>query len=136
MPGTLHEFEKECKRMRPEFDPETEFNSNLPSKPTGSAACHTGAPILFVSVFSKSNSKLNNEIMVRKPSNYKSKVQSLATNSSKRKASKNKPIKSKVPTIKSNATGGLSGVGESAITDYFKIIIPNYKIESEFSAGA
>ena len=72
--------------------------------------------------------------MFRKPLNFNPTIKKLASNSTKRKASKTKPIKVKVPTIKSKATGGPIGGGGRAITNYFKIITPNHKIESEFSA--
>ena len=58
-------------------------------------------------------------------------MQKLASNSNKRKETqqkvrKFKPVKSKVPTIKSSATGGQLWGGGGAITDFFKIIIPNH----------
>ena len=71
---SLQEFQQECKRFRPEFDPGEEAEKLL-SYATSRCTTAKHNPILFFSVFSKSNKILNNEIMFRS-SNSKPKLSS------------------------------------------------------------
>ena len=90
--GSLDEFERECKRRRPDFDPSKEedlwrgdqdnFQQSIKSKPQ----------LIFFSIFTKENKKLNNDVMFR--SSRKSKVKpkpksKTKTNSSQPGESKN-----------------------------------------------
>ena len=59
MPGTRMEFEKECKRLRPEFDPEYENNEKeaIPLQPKDAPI--QSKPIPFYSIFTKVKRELN-----------------------------------------------------------------------------
>ena len=98
------EFESVCKRMRPEFDPENEFESYQEVSPAVREAEFLkpkSNPIIFFSVFSKTNRKLNQEIMF-KPSAKLKAIQS------KRKQ------KRKAPPLT------IQGGSNQSIKDYFK----------------
>ena len=99
-----NEFESLCKRMRPEFDPENEYENHLEvSQAVREAKLPKSKsnPIIFFSIFSKSNKKLNHEVMFKPSAKLKS-IQS------KRKQ------KRKEPSLTS-----LGGTNQS-IKDYFK----------------
>ena len=74
---SLDEFNSDCKRMRPEFDPELECDNsskNPDKKAAGSINLNTTkSKIIFFSVFSKSNKELNNQVMF-KPNKQQQKV--------------------------------------------------------------
>ena len=61
------EFQQECKRLRPEFDPGEEADRMFSYATKNSTTDKN--PIIFFSLFSKSNKSLNNEIMFRSSNN-------------------------------------------------------------------
>ena len=89
MPENLQQFENQCKKLRPSFDPETECNElELPNMAgcgirmdLNGPGCGNNQrqaesnygikPIIFFSIFSKSNKKLNNEIMFKQSAKKK-----------------------------------------------------------------
>ena len=85
------EFQQECKRLRPEFDPGEEADRMFSYATKNSTTDKN--PIIFFSLFSKSNKSLNNEIMFRS-SNNKPKL-----TSSKPKPKPKKKVKDLQPGI-------------------------------------
>ena len=73
---TYEDFKRDCKRLRPEFgkDEEEEFDLNLTQ--AGKSSNSSKEQIIFFSVFSKSNAKMNHEIMFRKKFYRKPKLSS------------------------------------------------------------
>ena len=92
MPETLEQFESQCKKLRPSFDPEEEC---IGLECGNSRSVSNYKPIIFFSIFSKSNKKLNHEIMFKKPTK-KGPIFSSTPNSTKPKPK----IKTKKPKAK------------------------------------
>ena len=104
-----NEFEAVCKRLRPEFNPENELEAHQDAPAVGEAIKELKSnyePIIFFSIFSKTNRKLNHEVMF-KPSAKLKAIQS------KRKQKK------KVQESLINRGGPNQSKN---IKDYFKII--------------
>ena len=67
---SLDEFNSECKKMRPEFDPELECgnpsqNEDKEAVKNSIISTKSKNQIIFFSVFSKSNKELNNQVMFK-----------------------------------------------------------------------
>ena len=103
-----NEFESVCKRLRPEFNPEEEYECQQQGVSQAVREAETlkskSKPIIFFSVFSKTNKDLNNKVMF-KPS-------------AKLKAIQNQRKKKKKVEQSLTSKGG----SNQSIKDYFKII--------------
>ena len=115
LPENLQQFENECKRFRPSFDPEEECiglecgNSRL-------QAVSSKEPIIFFSIFSKTNKKLNNEIMFRKPPK---KIPNFSSTLNSKKP--NPKIQTKIKSKPKNKASNLTNIqGQKGIRGYLE----------------
>ena len=99
--GCLEEFQQECKRRRPNFNPAEELESELecdkkmrsPERyQDREGSQQVNKQIFFFSIFSKTNKTLNHEVMFRKSEKAKEKVKAMKK---RRKSSTSSLSKSK-----------------------------------------
>ena len=90
-PETRVEFERECKKMRPEFDPE--YESNLPLQPE--SLILQQKPISFFSIFTKNNRELNPNAVFKPQHNSNSKTKNQKRKTKSRKSQSDNPATSR-----------------------------------------